>query len=350
MHNASRCLVFAGACVLSSQAAALDLHLYGVGHMSVDSNDDGNDSQLYIASNSSRLGVKGSHPLGGGLKAIFQYESGVDLSGEGTNDGNGPGTGNNLFSTARDSYAGLAGPWGAVVAGRLGALNQWLYDFNLFADQVGDLGNIWGGTGLPGRANSTVAYLSPHLMDSLDLVVAYHAENGSTDADATVLKANFAWDNLKLGVGYIGLGNGFFSPTADDQTAWAITASYKLGGITVGGGYQKDTSIGGVNGNDRDSYTVGASVGLGPGVAKAQYTVSNADAANADATQLAVGYDYQLNGSTTLYVAYATTSNDPNAAFTANDYGHGKAVSPAAGDDPSSFSIGVVYKFDTALK
>ena len=343
-------LFFIAATTLSVNVQALELSIYGVGHVSADSNDDGNDSQLYIASNSSRLGFRGGQDLGNGLKAVFQFETGVDLSGDGSNDGNGPGTSNNLFSTARDSYAGLAGGFGTVVAGRLAALNQWLYDFNLFADQIGDLGNIWGGTGLPGRANSTIAYLSPKIADSLDLVVAYHPENGTTDADATVLKANFAMNDFKAGIGYVGLGNGFFSPTADDHTAVAITGSYALGALTIGGGYQSESSIGGVSGNDRDSYTLGAGFGLGTGTLKAQYTVSNADAANSDASQIAVGYDYTLNEATTLYVAYASTNNEPLAAFTANDYGHGKAVSPAAGDDPSSFSVGVVYKFDTALK
>jgi len=53
---------------------------------------------------------------------------------------------------ARDSFLGLRShDYGSIQFGRVGGLNQWLYDYNLFADQVGDLGNIWGGDGLPGR-------------------------------------------------------------------------------------------------------------------------------------------------------------------------------------------------------
>jgi hypothetical protein len=42
---------------------------------------------------------------------------------------------------------------------------------DLFAAQVGDLGNVWGGDGLPGRPDDAVEYLSPTLSGiGLDLV------------------------------------------------------------------------------------------------------------------------------------------------------------------------------------
>lgn len=336
----------------SSPASALDLRIYGVGHLSADNNDDGSDSQAYIASNSSRLGIRGKQSLENGLNVGFQYESGVDLTGRGTNDGNGPGTSNNLFSTSRDSFVSLGGGFGTVLAGRLGVLNQWLYDYNLFADQVGDLGNIWGGTGIPGRANGVIAYATPKLGAGLTGLVAYVPESGTTDADSLVLKGGF--DNgsgAKLGLGYVSLGSGNFGPAAEDQTAFAITGSYGIGPFTIGGGYQSESDIGGTSGNDRDSYTIGGSYNFGNRtMLKAQYTKSDADAVNADADMTAMGIDYALDKSTTLYVAYATTSNDPAAAFTANNYGHGQAVIPAAaGQDPASFSVGVVYKFDAKI-
>ena len=70
----------------------------------------------------------------------------------------GPLLAGNSLTTARDSYVGLKGGFGTALVGRLPALNQWLYDYNLFADQVGDLGNIWGGDGLSSRANHAAYY------------------------------------------------------------------------------------------------------------------------------------------------------------------------------------------------
>jgi len=330
----------------SNNALALELDIYGVGHLSVDSNDNGTTSQMYVASNSSRLGFKGNQNISNTLKLIFQFESGVDLTGEGTNDGNGGGTSNNLFTTARDSFAGLSGDFGTIMAGRFGGLNQWVYDYNLFADQIGDLGNVWGGTGLPGRASSTVAYTTPDI-NGFDALVAYHPENGTADGDIPIIKLNYKTGNLKFGLGNMSVGKGTGNP---EHNVTAFTGSYNPGGWSVGGGFQSESDIGGTAGNDRDSYTFGASFKVGDnGALKAQYTASDADAANADATQIAVGYDYNLDKATTVYVAYSSTDNDANAAFSTNNYGHGKAVTPANGQDPASISIGVVYKFGVGL-
>ncbi|NIA02738.1 MAG: porin, partial [Planctomycetia bacterium] len=89
LHNSSllATAVAATLCLGAGNAAALEVNLYGVGHVSADNNNDGTDSQWYIASNSSRLGLKGSQKLSDNINAIFQYESGVDLTGRGTNDG-----------------------------------------------------------------------------------------------------------------------------------------------------------------------------------------------------------------------------------------------------------------------
>ncbi len=337
-------------------ASAFELDVYGVGHLSADSNDDGQDSQGYIASNSSRLGVRGRHENSQGLHVDIQYESGVDLTGRGTNDGNGPGTSNNLFSTSRDAFVSLGGDFGTVSVGRLGVLNQWLYDYNLFADQIGDLGNIWGGTGIPGRINGIVSYTTPEFGESFKGFVGYVPESGTDNGDTTVLKLNMENPSgVKLGVGYSNQGNGNFGPALEDQTSFAITASYATGPFSVGGGYQSDADIAGINGDDRDSFTLGGSYSFGRTTLKAQFTNSTADTADGntadgDAEMVAVGVDYALDKATTLYVAYAGTENDPTAAFKANNYGHGQAVDPAAnGEDPSSFSVGIVYKFDANL-
>lgn len=106
-------------------AAFADLTLYGKAHISVDNSDDGTENGVFVASNSSRLGVKGSTDFGQGMTGVFQLESGVSATGEGTNDGNGGATsGGQLFSRARDSYAGVKGGFGTAIAGRLPAANQ----------------------------------------------------------------------------------------------------------------------------------------------------------------------------------------------------------------------------------
>ncbi|WP_303904582.1 porin [Thiohalomonas denitrificans] len=349
--NWLRITALAGACALATPAQALQLNIYGVGHVSADSVDNGTDSESFIASNSSRLGFRGNHELGNGLAAVFQYEAGVDLTGQGGNDGNGAAAGStsDIFTAARDSYAGLSGGFGSVVAGKVGGLNQWLYDYNLFGDQVGDLGNVWGGSGLPGRVTDALQYQTPNV-GGLSLGLTYVPdEDADVSEDVIIAKADYATGGLNLGGAYTQLGQD--DPVNDDDwTVVAVTASYGFDRFTVGGGLQSETDIGGVSGADRSSYTVGASAKVGAnGLWKAQYATSDHDNDDQDASQIAIGYDHAVNDYTTVYAAYAAVDNDDAAAITANNYGHGDAVTPALGKDPSAFSLGIVIKFDAGL-
>ena len=340
---------------LSVPALALELSVYGVGHLSADSIDTGSDSSGYIHSNSSRLGFKGSHDVAG-AKILFQYESGVDLTGNGTGDGNGGcGTSGSacegqVFTRARDSFVGVKGGFGTVLFGRLGALNQWLYDYNLFGDQVGDLGNIWGGDGLPGRADHAAWYRTPSF-GGATLALTYVPDQGTNDGSSFIGKAEYGTGGIKLGGAYANFGNGTGS---SDTKVTALTASYDAGAFSVGGGWQRETGIGGVSNADRDKYTLGAAVKVGSsGTVKAQYAKAGDldNTSNTSADQWAVGYDHAWDKNTTLYVAYASTDNDAGASYTSYNYGHGdNGVSGlASGSGPSAISVGVVYKFDVGL-
>lgn len=167
-------------------------------------------------------------------------------------------------------------------------------------------------------------------------------EEGVDDADVLLFKADYTRDGLKLGAAYLDPGSNW--------SATALTASYDFGQFSLGGGWQREDSIGGIRGNDRDSYTLGAAFQVAPSVTlKAQFVTSDADASDSDATQWAVGLDYQWDPALTLYVAYASTSNDDNAAFSANNWGKGDAVFPAAGQNPNAVSVGIVYRFGVAI-
>jgi predicted porin len=69
--------------------------------------DDGNRN----GDGSSRFGFRGTEDLGGGLKAVFQFEAGVNVD-----DGSSGNGGGNLFS--RTAMVGLDGGFGRLTAGR----------------------------------------------------------------------------------------------------------------------------------------------------------------------------------------------------------------------------------------
>src|SRR3954469_5195167 len=95
-----------------AQAQTANVTLYG--RINIDSEviinqkqDTGNIKQnIYrVSSNSSRLGVRGTESLGGGLNAIFQIESSITADNSG-------GT-----LAGRETFVGLQGGWGTVKVG-----------------------------------------------------------------------------------------------------------------------------------------------------------------------------------------------------------------------------------------
>lgn len=103
----------------------------------------------------SRIGVKGSEDLGGGLKAIYQVEFGINL-----NDTNNNVINNADAITMRNSFVGLAGGWGTFLMGRHDTpLKISTAKLDLFADTMADYNGTVGFQDL--RADNAVAYISP---------------------------------------------------------------------------------------------------------------------------------------------------------------------------------------------
>src|SRR5213075_45453 len=99
---------------LAAQAQTANVTLYG--RLNIDYElvngrqaDGSNPNVSRLSSNSSRLGVRGTESLGGGLNAIFQIESNV--SGD---------TGNSSTSglASRETFVGLQGSWGTFKMGK----------------------------------------------------------------------------------------------------------------------------------------------------------------------------------------------------------------------------------------
>ena len=98
------------------------IDLYGVAHVSANPIDNGKDSTVKIASNSSRLGIKANQEITDGLTILGQYEVGVDLTGSGKDDGNGGDFNSNaaMFTSARDSFISIkSNKAGMILAGNL---------------------------------------------------------------------------------------------------------------------------------------------------------------------------------------------------------------------------------------
>ncbi|MFM0646456.1 porin [Paraburkholderia bryophila] len=130
----------------SEQASAQSsITLYGVADVSLrylSHSNAKNDGRLFMtngAITNSRWGLRGSEDLGGGLKAIFDLESGINLQDGSASDSQ------RLFN--RNAYVGLSSQYGTVTLGR-----QKTPLFDLLSDTYDPLtvGNYAENSWLPG--------------------------------------------------------------------------------------------------------------------------------------------------------------------------------------------------------
>ena len=158
--------------------------------------------------NGSRWGLKGTEDLGGGLKAVFQFESGFNL------DTGTSAQGGALFG--RQAYAGLQGGFGTVSVGRQyaayddlhGDTNQ-NYDAGTFNAATGSKGGVSanGMADYTSRLNNSIKYQSPNFGGFSGGVTYSFGENKNTatnvNGDATdVASLQVRYANGPLLVGY----------------------------------------------------------------------------------------------------------------------------------------------------
>jgi predicted porin len=146
---------------------------------------NGRSSRGYMPgeSRANRVGVKGSEDLGNGLKAIYQVEFGVQLTDTGGNvvSGNDP-------VTMRNSFVGLAGGFGTILAGRHDTpLKISTGKLDLFADTMADYNGTVGFDDV--RADNVVAYISPSF-SGFSFMGAVHASGGGTAGEGANVNAD----------------------------------------------------------------------------------------------------------------------------------------------------------------
>ncbi len=205
--NKSAIALAVAAALAASGAVQADTTLYGSARVSVDYIDpddiqvlreDGstesigaNDGQWDVFNNSSRLGVRGSEDLGGGLQAIYQYEFGVDMT-----------EGGNLESN-RPKLVGLKGGFGQLSVG-----TQWTPYYNVLG--VNDV------------FNSSRTFDTNYLgFFRFDNSVVYKTPN---------------WNGLTL-EGMLNMDEGRGKDSID---IWQVNIKYENGPFMIGGVYLRD--------------------------------------------------------------------------------------------------------------
>lgn len=294
--------------VLAASGAAMaqsSVTIYGVADV-VLHKDKGVDAKLTNGGVSgSRLGFMGSEDLGGGLKATFKLEQGVDLT-----DGSAVG-----FS--RETTVGLAGGFGAVRIGRMAtAYDDFAGATNPVFDSVLSPTNVWV-AGYTSRPTQGIYYATPNF-GGFSGAVSYNLEQAAGSQNVLSLAANYEAGKLALGVAYQDEGD------AADETHTRFNAAYDFGSFKLMGGYGMVDQAG----VDTKQYTIGADVPLASNlVLSAGIASSKTDGADR-VTGYSVGAAYLLSKRTTVYGGI---------------YGDNGEV--ANGDLKSRFGVGIKHTF-----
>ena len=332
-----------------SAPALADTTLYGQLHASYDVLDGASDVTS-VSSNSSRIGVKGSTELSGGLKAIYQAEWGIDTGGA---DNDKVTKSSKAAFGNRNQVVGIAGGFGAVLIGRHDTPMKIVgRKADLFwSTQLGQNRNVVNPGAWDLRPNNVIAYQSPKI-GGFQALAAYVTDldvtaNGADKSDSTAFSINgfYKAGPMMIGAGYetheLGENNQGAGAGSVDRNALRLMGSYKFGSAKVVGFYQSESDVGFASGVDADVLGVGASYKVSSaGTVKGQYYTRDQDGQADESTLLALGYDHKLGKKTHVYGQYAVTENAGLGGA-----GHGEKVSADASGDASGFSVGIRHKF-----
>ena len=349
---------------MGAAQAADTVQLYGIIDLGVAHYSNGNGSVTKLGTgiqSGSRIGLKGSEDLGGGLTAVFQAETGFCANGgsSAASTGGSVNTSGSQYCTGggfmgRTSMIGLKGGFGTVAAGRM-------YTFT-FNDQAavdpfgygltGTISNI-GTIGAPARASQVLAYVSPNFA-GFNFGAAYVFGDGLGLTTATTSQTTGAY-NLHGGYnnGPLMVGLDYMRVNYSNGNAAAkhtmLVGTYDLGVAKLAAMYAQNklSAMTGADAGKLQAWMLGATVPVGPGAILASYTQSkNKDVAHTTSKQIAVGYTYALSKRTNLYTSYAHISNG-SATFAAVGDATGNNDAPAGGLGMSSsgFALGIRHQF-----
>jgi predicted porin len=318
-----------------------------------------------------RWGMKGTEDLGGGLKAVFQLESGFSVNNGAMGSYNGQ---NKLFG--RQAFVGLSSDLGTVTIGRQ-------YDPVVDLVQPVTADNYWGSTFTTpsdvdnndnsSRTSNAIKYTSNTYSGfQFAAMYAFGGVAGSTGSGQTWSgAATYANGPFSVAAGYIRMNNadslagraGGWAGTSDGtfnsintpyQTAKSIGiasigAQYVVGPVTAGLRYSnaqyKADALSSFNSTER--YNVGAGfvnyqltpaalLGLGY-----TYTHASGNGPSASYNQISLGSDYNLSKRTDVYLVGAwQKASGTGARASVADYDY-------LSNSPSQeiVSVGIRHKF-----
>jgi len=356
----------AGACVAPAAMAqtANPVTLYGKVYETFEiveakggttAQNDNTKRRSRVEDQASRLGVRGTEDLGGGLKAFFQLETAFRADQNNTVPGS---TGSAQPFGTRNSGVGLQGAWGSILLGR------WDTPFKLATTAVDPFGDVTiGGIKMALNDNSqfdrrdqnVIQYWSP-TWSGVAVRLQFQAnENKTSSSDPKdyggsitytggPIYAFYTYEQHKDQVGNFG--------------ASAATAGKKETGHAIGGSFTWSAFKFGVVGerikkSDREDQK--------PWMGTVTWTIGNNQihymyernkggmligATQLDCTAHAIGWQYNFSKRTFFLGQYVRVTNENTASTCgSNTFNAGTPFTISGGQDPRGMSFGISHVF-----
>ena len=340
-----RLAMFAGTASLCLGAAAQSsVSLYGVVDLGLRHVKNGDASTTSVSSNgnnTSRIGFKGVEDLGGGLKAGFQLESGLN-----------PDTGTSSDATRfwnRRSTLSLIGSLGELRVGRDYSVTYLGYeDYDVWSDiglsSVGKFDSSLGtARDTAVRSDNQVAYFTPPALGGFYGRLGFAPSEGVDGKRYIAARAGYASGPLDVSAT---VGQTQVAPVdgQDQFKTYEVGASYDFGVAKLSSFYVQsrfaDLKV-------ANAY-IGLQVPVGSGLVRASYINSNLSGrthagvstdAN-DAHQFALGYLYNFTKRTALYTNIVHVVNRGASAIAVD-----KNPTLLAGQGSTGYEVGMRHSF-----
>ena len=205
----------------------------GIGKIEAGGND-GSDKTEFISGSTmnngnSRIGVRGMEDLGGGLKAGFNFESGLDLD-----DGANLGSGGGFWGRAANLW--LGGNWGTFKMGR--TLNPTYYGIATWeltgTANYSVVANTYNYAGGGSRNNSQLSYKTPD-MGGFSAEIGYILK--ADNADRAKVDLNVMYANGPIGVAVSA------NKVKGISTNWSVGGKYSFSNFALAASYTNANNL-----------------------------------------------------------------------------------------------------------
>ncbi len=291
--------------------------------------------------NISRFGFRGTEELGGGLKAGFWMEAGVDAD-----TGSGKASGGLSFN--RRSTVSLLGGFGELRLGRDDSatfLNTLIFDPFLTNGVGGTMGFTM--LGIPGAANANggapiqignaVSYFLPPDLGGFygqaQIARGEQPTNAPNKHQGNYRGLRFGYRNGALH-GALSAGKLQGDVGDNDLTAGNAAVSYDFGSVKPMLLWTSEKR----GGLRVTALQLGATAPVGPGELRASFGHYDTHGSDADWNKLSVGYGYNLSKRTQVYGTYAYLKNKDGASRAIGVQGLG-----APGTTPGGKATGIEF-------